>query len=109
MPLACNRDVLGRSAPTSCVPRPACLSVPYVGADVSNPYVLHESPFDSMDDEPHRCNRDVAQRGASTAWAPIRGEQRITDPFPVSGRALTCGDVRLANSLLRASAQVAGS
>jgi hypothetical protein len=28
-------------------------------------------------------------------------EQRTTDPFPPSGRALTCGDVRLANGLLR--------
>jgi hypothetical protein len=27
-------------------------------------------------------------------------EQRTTDPFPVSGRALTCGDVRLANAVL---------
>jgi hypothetical protein len=38
-----------------------------------------------------------------------RAEQRTPDPFPPSGRALTCDDARLANSLLRASAQVAGS
>jgi hypothetical protein len=38
-----------------------------------------------------------------------RTEQRITDPFPPSGRPLTCDDARSANGLLRASAQVAGS
>lgn len=27
--------------------------------------------------------------------------QRMTDPFQVCGRALTCGDVSLANGLLR--------
>jgi len=46
----------------------------------------------------------------STPWAPaglfdpMDDEQRITDPFPVSGRALTCGDARSANGLLTASA-----
>lgn len=29
-----------------------------------------------------------------------RAEQRITDPFPSSGRALTCGDARPANAVL---------
>lgn len=38
-----------------------------------------------------------------------RAEQRITDPFPPSGRPLTCDDATSANDLLRASAQVAGS
>jgi hypothetical protein len=42
-------------------------------------------------------------RSVLTAWMPIGGrgiEQRITDPFPLSGDVLTCGDATLANGLL---------
>jgi hypothetical protein len=44
----------------------------------------------------------VTCQGVQTSWIPSR-EQRIMDPFPFSGDVLTCGDVRLANGLLRVS------
>ena len=57
---------------------------------------------------PDRCDRDKLGRSDCPMWAS-RAEQRTTDPFPPSGRPLTCDDARSANGLLRASAQVAGS
>ena len=64
---------------------------------------------DPMDNEPHRCKRDELGRGGRASMQVSRAEQRITDPFPPSGRPLTCDDARLANGLLLASAQVVGS
>ena len=55
------------------------------------------------------CERGSFCQPMNNVVPSSRAEQRISDPFPPSGRPLTCDDATSANDLLRASAQVAGS